>query len=164
MTNYWVIPPYDSKNEFLYEGAWQYCLENKTISVGHTVKEDLSSLPRVAFRSVCDKAYCEKTKAVQTKKFNMLWQFYNEIKIGDLITARKGLSAISGVGTVTRLAYYEYGMNKNTVSEGIDFHHHLGVDWHQEYRNVHVKNREFVIGAFLQQISKSKYLSFFDPN
>ena len=38
----------------------------------------------------------------------MIWEFHREIQPGDKVIARRGLSTILGIGTVTKTAYYDF--------------------------------------------------------
>jgi len=73
LINYWVISPYDSSDKYLYQRAWRFCLEHKTISVGHTVPDDLKNKNEEEFFDIICKYYHNLTNAWLTRK-NREWR------------------------------------------------------------------------------------------
>jgi len=61
----------------------------------------------------------------------MIWNFYHEIEIGDVILARRGLQVLSGVGDVTGKTSF---MPERQA--GIDHPHFLQVSWRDAPRNI----------------------------
>jgi predicted Mrr-cat superfamily restriction endonuclease len=129
MTRYWVISPHNSSNHKLWERVWADDLANGYISVGWREMGDARNLSQAELR--------EKVKAIyrHTHSAGRLWSFLNEIQLGDLIIARRGLSTIAAVGTVTGTP--EYDPERAEALAGPTLHHpnYIGVRWHSSPRN-----------------------------
>ncbi len=123
---YWVIAP--NENGALYESVWNFDLEQSCISIGWAKIGDVSKMTRDQLQEKVVAAYPESAHTLVT---NMLWNFYHEIKVGDVIVARRGLRVISGVGTVEQKAQFLPGTN-----DRINHPHFLKVSWHAAPRNV----------------------------
>ena len=93
-TNYWIYSPGDNAcmwDEFYKLGimgiGWDEVGNLKDFSSKEEIKERM--------KSVYDASYSYKNNA------HCLWQFANEIKVGDIIFAKKGMHKIVGKGVVT---------------------------------------------------------------
>lgn len=93
-TNYWIYSPGDNAcmwDEFYKLGimgiGWDEVGNLKDFSSKEEIKERM--------KSVYDASYAYKNNA------HCLWQFANEIKVGDIIFAKKGMHKIVGKGVVT---------------------------------------------------------------
>ena len=93
-TNYWIYSPGDNAcmwDEFYRLGimgiGWDEVGNLKDFSSKEEIKERM--------KSVYDASYSYKNNA------HCLWQFANEIKVGDIIFAKKGMHKIVGKGVVT---------------------------------------------------------------
>lgn len=93
-TNYWIYSPGDNAcmwDEFYKLGimgiGWDEVGNLKDFSSKEKIKERM--------KSVYDASYSYKNNA------HCLWQFANEIKVGDIIFAKKGMHKIVGKGVVT---------------------------------------------------------------
>lgn len=93
-TNYWIYSPGDNAcmwDEFYKLGimgiGWDEVGNLKDFSSKEEIKERM--------KSVYDASYSYKNNA------HCLWQFTNEIKVGDIIFAKKGMHKIVGKGVVT---------------------------------------------------------------
>jgi restriction system protein len=144
---YWVIAPF--ANEAPWESVWQFDLANEVISIGWEELGDFSKLSEAGLRAALHNAYGH------TQNFNMLWNFYHSIHVGDTIIARRGLKVLAGVGTVTKEAFYS--RNKN-IQANPDHPHsnYLGVRWHNGPRNKEFSNIVFIQNS-VQEILESKY-------
>lgn len=93
-TDYWIYSPGDNAcmwDEFYKLGimgiGWDEVGNLKDFSSKEEIKERM--------KSVYDASYSYKNNA------HCLWQFANEIKVGDIIFAKKGMHKIVGKGVVT---------------------------------------------------------------
>ena len=93
-TNYWIYSPGDNAcmwDEFYKLGimgiGWDEVGNLKDFSSKEEIKERM--------KSVYDASYSYKNNA------HCLWQFANEIKVGDIVFAKKGMHKIVGKGVVT---------------------------------------------------------------
>lgn len=93
-TDYWIYSPGDNAcmwDEFYKLGimgiGWDEVGNLKDFSSKEKIKERM--------KSVYDASYSYKNNA------HCLWQFANEIKVGDIIFAKKGMHKIVGKGVVT---------------------------------------------------------------
>lgn len=85
---------------------WPQMKEKKFIAVGWSNSPELSNVKskEELFQILKDYNIGDNFQNTRTSK---LWQFLNEIKIGDLIVVNKGRSKIIGLGEVTGNYYYE---------------------------------------------------------
>lgn len=114
--NYWLIAP--------GENAWDWDAQKNEgiIAIGWGELGDLSHYKndyqtfledfKVEFKDG------DKDKTVSAKQ---VWNFYNEIKVGDIVFARKGLSQIIGMGKITSDYYYEESRKHYTNVRKVDW-------------------------------------------
>ena len=113
-TNYWIYSPGDNASmwdEFYKSGimgiGWDDVTDLKEFSSKEKIKEYM--------KKVYDPSYSYKNNA------HCLWQFANEIKVGDVIFVKKGMHKIIGKGIVT--SDYIYDTSRST------YKHIRKVDW-----------------------------------
>lgn len=113
-TNYWIYSPGDNASmwdEFYKSGimgiGWDDVTDLKEFSSKEEIKEYM--------KKVYDPSYSYKNNA------HCLWQFANEIKVGDVIFVKKGMHKIIGKGIVT--SDYIYDTSRST------YKHIRKVDW-----------------------------------
>lgn len=113
-TNYWIYSPGDNASmwdEFYKSGimgiGWDDVTDLKRFSSKKEIKDFM--------KKVYDPSYSYKNNA------HCLWQFANEIKVGDVIFVKKGMHKIIGKGIVT--SDYIYDTSRGT------YKHIRKVDW-----------------------------------
>ena len=113
-TNYWIYSPGDNASmwdEFYKSGimgiGWDDVTDLKRFSSKEKIKDFM--------KKVYDPSYSYKNNA------HCLWQFANEIKVGDVIFVKKGMHKIIGKGFVT--SDYIYDTSRST------YKHIRKVDW-----------------------------------
>ncbi len=154
MSRYWVIAPYNSETPQLWEKVWQYDRSNEVISLGWSQLGDISSLNEDELRTLIENTYTDSNSSGRT--FGMLWNFYHNIQVDDIIIARRGTKQIVAVGTVTKTAYYDQAKNAKSVGDKNAHGSYIGVNWHETPRNVTFDRIVFGIQA-LHEIPKSKF-------
>lgn len=97
---------------------------------------DFSGLNEVQLRAALQDTY-------GSQSFNMLWNFYHLIQLGDIIIARNGVKMIAGVGTVTKVGFFSEGRNIQ-ANPGHPHSNYLGVRWHETPRNKQFTNKVFL--------------------
>jgi len=142
---YWVIAPY--ANDDLYGSVWNFDLEHDWISIGWSAIGDVSTMTREQLKEEVEREYPD---SAHTLVANMLWNFYNEIREGDTIVARKGLRVVSGVGVVANKAKFLPGTNTK-----IDHPHFIKVSWQPAPRNVDLGRNIFHQRAVAEIASES---------
>ena len=113
-TNYWIYSPGDNASmwdEFYKSGIMGIGWDDVTDLKGFSSKEEIKDY----MKKVYDPSYSYKNNA------HCLWQFANEIKVGDVIFAKKGMHKIIGKGIVT--SDYIYDTSRST------YKHIRKVDW-----------------------------------
>ena len=93
-TNYWIYSPGDNASmwdEFYKSGIMGIGWDDVTDLKGFSSKEEIKDY----MKKVYDPSYSYKNNA------HCLWQFANEIKVGDVIFVKKGMHKIIGKGIVT---------------------------------------------------------------
>lgn len=113
-TNYWIYSPGDNASmwdEFYKSGIMGIGWDDVTDLKGFSSKEKIKEY----MKKVYDPSYSYKNNA------HCLWQFANEIKVGDVIFVKKGMHKIIGKGIVT--SDYIYDTSRST------YKHIRKVDW-----------------------------------
>ena len=113
-TNYWIYSPGDNASmwdEFYKSGIMGIGWDDVTDLKGFSSKEEIKDY----MKKVYDPSYSYKNNA------HCLWQFANEIKVGDVIFVKKGMHKINGKGIVT--SDYIYDTSRST------YKHIRKVDW-----------------------------------
>ncbi len=89
MTRYWVIAPFASKNQEMFDKVWHYDLDNNVISIGWSQLGDISKLNHEGLLDTVSKEYPDSPPATKSLIVNMLWAFYHEIKVDELSSLEK---------------------------------------------------------------------------
>ena len=113
-TNYWIYSPGDNASmwdEFYKSGIMGIGWDDVTDLKRFSSKEEIKDF----MKKVYDPSYSYKNNA------HCLWQFANEIKVGDVIFVKKGMHKIIGKGIVT--SDYIYDTSRST------YKHIRKVDW-----------------------------------
>lgn len=113
-TNYWIYSPGDNASmwgEFYKFSIMGIGWDDVTDLKGFSSKEEIKEY----MKKVYDPSYSYKNNA------HCLWQFANEIKVGDVIFVKKGMHKIIGKGIVT--SDYIYDTSRST------YKHIRKVDW-----------------------------------
>lgn len=113
-TNYWIYSPGDNAcmwDEFFRNGIMGIGWDEVTNLKDFASKEEIKDF----MKKVYDASYSYKNNA------HCLWQFANEIKVGDVVFVKKGMHKIIGRGIVT--SDYIYDSLRNT------YKHIRKVDW-----------------------------------
>ncbi len=113
-TDYWIYSPGDNAcmwDEFYKLGIMGIGWDDVTDLKGFSSKEEIKDY----MKKVYDPSYSYKNNA------HCLWQFANEIKIGDVIFVKKGMHKIIGKGVVT--SDYIYDSTRET------YKHIRKVEW-----------------------------------
>ncbi len=113
-TGYWIYSPGDDAcmwNEFYKNGIMGIGWDAVTNLKKFDSKEEIKDF----MKKVYDASYSYKNDA------HCLWQFANEIKVGDVVFAKKGMHKIIGKGIVT--SDYIYDSSRDT------YKHIRKVDW-----------------------------------
>ena len=113
-TNYWIYSPGDNASmwdEFYKSGIMGIGWDDVTDLKGFSSKEEIKDY----MKKVYDPSYSYKNNA------HCLWQFANEIKVGDVVFVKKGMHKIIGKGIVT--SDYIYDTSRST------YKHIRKVDW-----------------------------------
>ena len=121
-TNYWIYSPGDNASmwdEFYKSGIMGIGWDDVTDLKGFSSKEKIKDY----MKKVYDPSYSYKNNA------HCLWQFANEIKVGDVIFVKKGMHKIIGKGIVT--SDYIYDTSRST------YKHIRKVDWQNKCEREH---------------------------
>ena len=113
-TSYWIYSPGDNAcmwDEFFRNGIMGIGWDEVTNLKDFASKEEIKDF----MKKVYDASYSYKNNA------HCLWQFANEIKVGDVVFVKKGMHKIIGRGIVT--SDYIYDSSRNT------YKHIRKVDW-----------------------------------
>lgn len=113
-TSYWIYSPGDNAcmwDEFFRNGIMGIGWDEVTNLKDFASKEEIKEF----MKKVYDASYSYKNNA------HCLWQFANDIKVGDVVFVKKGMHKIIGRGVVT--SDYIYDSSRNT------YKHIRKVDW-----------------------------------
>lgn len=116
--NYWLYSPGYSSLK------WDKYYDKGVMGLGWGVTGDLTKYSnRNEIVKRFQRVHHDKSK--YTSNSLALWQFANEIKIGDVIFVKKGLHGIVGYGIVQSEYFYDETIDK-------DQYHFLRVDWKEK--------------------------------
>lgn len=113
-TSYWIYSPGDNAcmwDEFYKNGIMGIGWDDVTNLKSFASKEEIKNY----MKKVYDSSYSYKNNA------HCLWQFANEIKVGDVVFVKRGMHKIIGKGVVT--SDYIYDASRET------YKHIRKVDW-----------------------------------
>lgn len=91
---------------------WELMLERGLMGIGWSKLGDLSRYTKEQIKSKLDEFYPIKKESGRKNDVKTLYDFANEIKIGDVVLAMKGTTQILGYGEV--MSDYFYDTNKDT--------------------------------------------------
>ena len=121
MTRFWVIAPYNSTKAEIFDEAWKYDLNNKTIAIGWNSLGNISQLNKAHLESKYRNVLGGNvSKGTATRDINALWDFYHTIAPGDRIIARRGTKRIVGIGTVIGSPFYDEEKGKQRINNLTD--------------------------------------------
>ena len=135
MQRYWIIAPYRSKDVGFFDKVWQFDQTNNTISIGWSQLGDVSKMDRQTLANAVAQAYPGSPMATKSLFANMIWAFYHEIGLGDIVLARRGRKTLAAVGTVTKTAYYAPGKNPHLSMPGNSHPNFIDVAWQDQPRD-----------------------------
>lgn len=158
MTGYWVIAPFESRNPELFDKIWQFDLANNVISIGWHEIGDPSQMSHETLAEVVAAAYPDRPKPTKSLFVNMLWSFYHEIAVGDVIIARRGRKVLAAVGKVTKTGFYDLGKNPYLSTPEYTHPNFLGVEWENHPRNKVFTSIVFPMHS-VYKITESQYFS-----
>ena len=158
MTRYWVIAPFQSKNSEAFDKVWQFDLANNVISIGWGQIGDVSKMSHETLIAAVASAYPDKPNATKSLFVNMLWSFYHEIKLGDVVIARKGRKILAAIGKVMKAGFYAPGRNPYLASPDKLHPNFLEIEWLDQSRNKVFPNIVFPMHS-VYELTESQYLS-----
>lgn len=114
MLRYWIIAPIEARPEDKFDKVWQFDLANDVISIGWSELGDVSAMSKHQLSDAVAAEYPDRPPGTKGLITNMIWDFYHEISLGDVVIARRGLKTIAGVGKVIGPAKYLPDNNPST--------------------------------------------------
>lgn len=159
MARYWVIAPHRySRKPDVFEKFWKYDLENNVISIGWGSEfGDVSKFSKSTLEKRLRRSNYRGSH--KTFVFNKIWDFYHNIKKGDIVIARRGCKIIAAIGTVTQTAYHsEEAGEKQSGDPERCFPNFIGVKWHDSPRDLKFKKSIFIQHT-IDKISEDKLKS-----
>lgn len=159
MKRYWVIAPYSAEAD-LYDRVLEFDLNNGIISIGWHELGNVATKSKNQLREIYEQNYESFFPATVTKTANMIWNFYHEIKRGDIILARKGTKILAAVGVVQKEAYFDEVKRKSLSDKYPDFKHcnWLDVKWQDSPRNQRYDKKRTPFGIqTIYEIGEAEY-------
>ena len=156
MPRYWVIAPVESKKREFFDRVWQFDVANNLISIGWSELGDFSKMSREALSEAVAETYPDKPPPAKGLIVNMLWNFYHEIRPGDLVIARRGRKTLVAIGKVNKSAEYAPGRNPFLASRDYSHPNFLEVAWQEQPRNKVYPNLVFLMQT-LTEVSEVQY-------
>jgi hypothetical protein len=127
MTRYWAIAPWPSDEQELFERVWRYDLEHKVITIGWDQVGDPAGLSRSEF----SRRY-KNSIPLWPGGEHQVWNFYNEIAMGDVLFAKMGQRFCVGVGRIISRPYFDPKQGRERVGGLLTpfvRSNFIGVDW-----------------------------------
>ena len=161
MQRYWIIAPYRSKDIGFFDKVWQFDQTNNTISIGWSQLGDVSKMDRETLTNAVAQAYPGSSMATKSLFANMIWAFYHEIALGDIVLARRGRKTLAAVGIVTKMAYYAPGKNSQLSTPGNSHPNFIDVAWQDQPRDKVFNSIVFPMHT-LSELSDTQYHNLLD--
>ena len=92
--NVWIIALGENSN------LWNFCKDNKCICIGWDKIGNARGLTKEKIYELLQQASEEYQKKDPSQAANMIYAFANEMKEGDLVIVRKGITEILGIGEI----------------------------------------------------------------
>jgi hypothetical protein len=134
MKKAWAIAP-DDLQKLTWEDVWRFDYASNHISIGWARLENVIGLN--------EKQIKERIKALRPPESahpgyisGQFQFFYKEIKIGDIILARKGMKQIAGLGVVTGEPYYDPKRASESKIPNYNHPNFLPVRWIRDFRPI----------------------------
>src|SRR3989304_4116580 len=129
MTRYWTIWPYHPDDPETLDRAWKYDIENGVIAIGWNLGGDT---PQLTYATLSEHLRQNWPDEPIDAAASMLWTFYHEIDLGDMIVAIRKRKEFVGVGTVAGGPFYDEQRGKQRVGGMRDFKaNFIRVTWHK---------------------------------
>ncbi len=136
----WAIAPGDGAR------LWRQFREQGIAAIGYDQGADFGDLSRYDSRSAAHEAAIEKGFGVNPYNVSLAaWQFSHEIKIGDILIAKKGLSGFLGWGKVTGEYRHE--------PVRPEYRHVRSVEWHPFPSPVRLPGRDRTVTKALTRFT-----------
>lgn len=150
---YWIIAPLES---FLqgFDEAWQYDLKNGTIAIGWNWLGDISKLNT---EEKLKKRYMQNSEKDSPSSRSVIWKFYHEISVGDIVIARRGRKKLIGIGEVVGTAFYDVNKGKErkgNIDDDYWLPNFLKVKWEEKVIDY---DRQVFSMLTLYEILEEKY-------
>jgi hypothetical protein len=135
MKRTWAIAPWNVQRAS-WEHIWQFDYNNNLISIGWKWLGNIIGLDEEQIREKIEKSQPPDESALPGAIFRQFQFFYQDIRVGDIILARKGLMKIVGFGVVTGDAYFD--SDKATESKILFYDHpnFLPVKWMKDLKPI----------------------------
>jgi restriction system protein len=125
-----IIAPLAASPPEKFESVWEFDLANNVISIGWSGLGNVLEMSEDELNDSVARKYPDKPPQTKSLISNMLWDFYKEIRPGDIVVARRGRKILSAVGKVTHNAVWS--PNKNPK---VDHAGYLGIEWQTSPRD-----------------------------
>jgi restriction system protein len=158
MSRYWVVAPYSAEDNF-YKEVLEFDLNNGVISIGWHSLGDVVKISKSRLRELYEQQNPSSPSATVTRTVNMIWNFYNEIEMGDIIIARRGTKTLAAVGVVQKKAYFDEAKGKVLSRKSPDFKHcsWLDVKWQDAPRNKEYDDQTVFGIQTIYEIDETEY-------
>jgi len=167
MRRIWVIAPADSTKKESWEKTWEYDINNNVIAIGWGEMGDVSLFDENQLKQKIDSTFPEYKTGSKTLSFNSVWNFWHNIKIDDIIIARKGTKRIAAIGKVIGTAFYDLNKawERMPYREANPYPYFISVEWMNDKRDI-VFDKIMFSMVTIYEINEEKYgiLINDDPN
>lgn len=149
---YWIYSP--GRNAV----NWKENLEHGVMSIGGGVLGPFDQYKsHEALKNKVKEAFYSDSETNPSFLALTYWQFYKEVKKGDVIFAKKGRSKIIGYGTVTGDYYFNDELKNSSENES-DYYSFREVDWHELNPELDYYPNELAPMKSLTDITSKKYI------
>lgn len=109
---FWIYAPGENASE------WERFYKEGIMGIGW---DDIGDLSQFKSKSEIQKELQKHNKGSQVNNAKALWDFYHEMKIGDIVLVRSGTKKFIGRGKVTSDYYYK--------EDEAHYHHYRKIEW-----------------------------------
>jgi hypothetical protein len=159
----WVIAPFDYEAPEIWQSVWENNLREGFISIGWRKLRNVSTLSIVDIAERHRRKFPDAKKRTAGFDANVLFKFWNKVKVGDTIIARRGRKAIAAMGRVMSNPYYDSKKAAEHFYPDLAYPNHIDVRWADRPRDLQFAKQVFGMQTLhtisdekLRQLTKTK--------
>lgn len=136
MSTIWVIAPFDYEDPKTWQRVWENNIKKDFISIGWDWLGNVSKLTAEEIYQAHRKLSPKDSPRRASVDSKMLYKFWNSIKLGHTVVARRGRKSIAAIGKVTSDPYFSTAKTMKIFKPYEPYPNHIDVKWDTEPRDI----------------------------